>query len=93
MDKTTSQSINPVQEPKKMSALDLIKSNFDFVQNQYQEDYEKQDLIGYEDAIRYIDLFVKRQNTTKSFEQIQKEHEEAAKGPPKLGLGEQAASN
>lgn len=29
------------EEENKMSALDLIKANFDFVQNQYREDFEK----------------------------------------------------
>jgi len=36
---------------KKMSAIDLIKSNFNFIQNQYKDDYEKQDLIGYDEAL------------------------------------------
>jgi len=34
-----------------MSAIDLIKSNFNFIQNQYKDDYEKQDLIGYDEAL------------------------------------------
>lgn len=46
------------QSMKKMSAIDLIKSNFDFIQNQYREDYEKQELIGYEEALVQIDDFV-----------------------------------
>ena len=42
----------------KPSALDLITSKFDFVQEQYRQDYEKQDLIGYKDALRALDQFV-----------------------------------
>lgn len=42
----------------KPSALDLITANFDFVQEQYREDYEKQDLIGYDDALKCLDQFV-----------------------------------
>lgn len=50
------------------SALDLIKSNFDFVQNQYREDYEKQPLIGYDAALEIIDKFVAKQtNANQNF--------------------------
>lgn len=44
------------------SALDLIKSNIDFVQDQYREDYEKEEFIGYEEALYFIDQFVNAPN-------------------------------
>ena len=47
-------------QKNKISALDLIKTNFDFIQSQYQEDFEKQELIGYEEALEYMDQFVMR---------------------------------
>ena len=39
----------------KPCALDLIKSNFDFVQAKYQEDFEKEEFIGYDEALTFID--------------------------------------
>ena len=55
-----SQEDHSHQHPEKQvsappSALDLIKSNIDFVQDQYREDYEKEEFIGYEEALDFID--------------------------------------
>lgn len=36
----------------------MIKTNFDFVQTQFREDYEKQDLVGYETAFECVTQFV-----------------------------------
>ena len=53
---------------KKPSALDVIKSNFDFVQNQYREDFEKQPLIGYDQGLELLDKFVfKADDGTENF--------------------------
>ena len=46
----------------KPSALDLIKANFNHVQNKYIEDFEKEDFIGYDEALTYLDQFVQQRH-------------------------------
>lgn len=42
----------------KPSAMDLISENFDHVQTKYIADFQKENLVGYDEALMYLDQFL-----------------------------------